>query len=297
MTRRFEHGFTLALGGGGARGWAHIGVARALEERGLRPAKVVGTSMGAIIGAGIAAGISADAMEAAARRTSVLRLAGKRGRLALLDPRPLLDDLARQLGDPRIEDFPTPLGITAYDLVEGRPRLFTEGRLVDALEVSIAVPFFFPPRRDADGIWCDAGPWEGIPVSQARRWDPQLPVIGVSADIPKPSLLSSRFGAAALRAVSARLGPGTAAERLTARRYLGLLTRCWADPVVDEPPDLLIQPRLGLMNALQFGRVTRAVRIGERDAREALATLDGQPARGVEPVPEPERESREPSHA
>ena len=274
MRPRFEDGYTLALGGGGARGWAHIGVARALEERRLRPRRVVGTSMGAIIGAGIAAGRRADEMEAAARRASVYHLVGRRGRLALFDPRPLLEWLAADLGDPRIEELPTPLGVTAYDLVEGRPRLFTHGRLIDALEVSIAVPFFFPPRRDPDGVWCDAGPWEGIPVSVARAWDPELPVIGVWADIPKPAVLSSRFGAAALRAVSARLGPGTARERLTARRYLGLLTRRWADPVVDEPPDLLIRPRLGMMNALQFGRIRPAVEIGERDARQALATLD-----------------------
>jgi NTE family protein len=273
MTGRWDRGFTLALGGGGARGWAHVGVARALERRSLRPRRIVGTSMGAIIGAGIAAGRSADQMEAAARRTSVYRLVGRRGRLALFDPRPLLEHLALDLGDPRIEDLPTPLGVTAYDLVAGRPRLFTEGRLVDALEVSIAVPFFFPPRRDPDGIWCDAGPWEGIPVSQARAWDPELPVIGVWADIPKPALLSSRFGAAALRAVSARLGIGTPRERLTARRYLGLLTRRWADPVVDEPPDLLIRPRLGMMNALQFGRISPAVAIGEREASDALARL------------------------
>lgn len=286
MIRRLDRGFTLALGGGGARGWAHIGVARALGEAGLRPSRIVGTSMGAIVGAGIAAGRSAEQIEAAARRTSVFRVVGKRGRLALFDPRPLLEQLARDLGDPRIEDLPTPLGVTAYDLVEGRPRLFTEGRLVDALEISIAVPFFFPPRRDPDGIWCDAGPWEGIPVSQARAWDPGLPVVGVWADIPKPAVLSSRFGAAALRAVSARLGPGTARDRLTARRYLGLLARRWADPVVDEPPDLLIKPRLGLMNALQFGRIDRAMAIGARDAREALATLDATPDPGPEPKPE-----------
>lgn len=287
---RLDHGFTLALGGGGARGWAHIGVARALEERSLRPARVVGTSMGAIIGAGIAAGRSPAAMEEAARRTSVYRHVGKRARLALFDPRPLLERMARELDDPLIEDFPTPLGITAFDLVAGRPRLITEGRLVDALEVSIAVPFFFPPRRDPDGIWCDAGPWEAIPVTLARAWDPALPVVGVVADISKPAFLSRRFGAAALRAVSTRLGRGTARERLTARRYLGLLTQRWADPVVEEPPDLLIRPRLGLMNALQFGRIDRAVAIGERDAREALATLDH-----FEPDLEPRPEPREPS--
>jgi NTE family protein len=276
----FSRGFTLALGGGGARGWAHIGVARALEERDLTPRRIVGTSMGAIIGAGIAAGRTAREMEESARRTPVYRHVGRRGRLALFDSRPLLDRMASEIGDPRIEDLPVPLGITTYDLVSGRPRLITEGRLADALEVSIAVPFFFPPRRDIDGIWCDAGPWEGIPVSQARAWDPELPVVGVLADAPKPGFLASRFGASVLRRASSRFGVGTATDRLTARRFLGLLTQRWADPIIDEPPDLLIEPPLGRMNALQFGRIGPAIEVGERAARQALVVISEERANG-----------------
>jgi len=271
--QQFADGFTLALGGGGARGWAHVGVARALERHGMRPRRIVGTSMGAIIGAALAAGRSPDAIEADAGRAQVHRLMRRRGRLALFDPRRVLEHVARELGDPDIEDLPIPLGITAYDLVAGRPRLITSGRLVDALEVSIAVPLFFPPRRDRDGVWCDAGPWEGIPVTLARAWAPSLPVIGVLADIPKPAFLASRPGAAFLHAASSRLAVGVDSDRLTARRYLALLTNRWADPVVREPPDLLIAPRLGMMNALQFGRIAPAVAIGERDALLALASI------------------------
>jgi hypothetical protein len=135
------------------------------------------------------------------------------------------------------------------------------------------VPLFFPPRRDADGIWCDAGPWEGVPVSLARRWAPADPVIGVLVDIPKPAFLAGRLTGTLLRATSSRLGTATAAERLTARRYLGLLAARWADPVVVEPPDLLIAPRLGFTNALQFGRVVPVATIGERDARLALESI------------------------
>jgi predicted acylesterase/phospholipase RssA len=163
--------------------------------------------------------------------------------------------------------------VTAFDLVSGQPSLITTGRLVDALEVSIAVPLFFPPRRDPGGVWSDAGPWEGIPVSLARAWAPDLPVIGVYVDVPKPAFLASGVGGRLLRAASERLGPGTAHQPLTARRYLGLLTARWADPVVDQPPDLLIAPRLGRMSALAFGQLDRAVTIGEREARLALATI------------------------
>jgi predicted acylesterase/phospholipase RssA len=269
---RFGDGFTLALGGGGARGWAHLGVARALTAHGLQPSRIVGTSMGAIVGAGLAAGRSPDEIAAAARQTPLFRNV-RRGRLALFDPQPVLERIAVDLGDPRIEELPLPLGITTYDLVTGRPRLLTSGRLIDALARSIAVPLFFSPRRDAEGVWCDAGPWEGVPVSLARTWAPDVPVIGVLADIPKLGIFASPFSAALLRAASARLGVGTAADRLTARRYLALLAARWADPVVDHAPDLLIAPRLGWMSALQYGRIAEATAIGERDAGIALEAI------------------------
>jgi NTE family protein len=266
-------GFTLALGGGGARGYAHIGVAQALEAHGLLPGRIVGTSMGAVVGAGLAAGRSAADILVAARRLSVYRLVRRRARLALFDPRPLVARLSDELGNPRIEDLPLPLGITAFDLVTGRPSLLTTGHLADALEASIAVPLFFPPRADANGVWSDAGPWEGIPVSLARSWAPDEPIVGVFVDVPKPGFLSGRIGAPLLRGVSRRLGVTASGDRLSARRYLGLLTARWAEPVVSVPPYVLIAPRLGWMNALQFGHVDRAVAIGERDARLALATI------------------------
>jgi len=277
---RLSGGFTLALGGGGGRGWTHVGVARVFAERGLRPTRIVGTSMGAIIGAALAAGRTPDEIEAASRRFSLYRLVGRGARLALFDPRPLLEALARDLGDPLIEELPTPLGITTYDLVAGAPRLVTSGRLVDALEVSIAVPLFFPPRRDADGVWCDAGPWEGIPVSQARAWDPSLPVVGVLADVPKPAFLTSRVGGSILRATARRLGVGTGADALTARRYLALLAARWADPIVEEPPDILIVPNMGRTNALRFGRSVLAIAAGERETRAVLDAIGAAPRRG-----------------
>jgi NTE family protein len=268
----FRDGFTLALGGGGGRGWAHLGVARALEAYRLSPTRIVGTSMGAIIGAALAAGRTPAEIEDGGRRLSLYRHV-RRGRLSLFDPRPILDRLAADLGDPRIEDLPIPLGISTFDLVTGRPRLITTGRLIDALEKSIAVPLFFPPRRDAEGIWCDAGPWEGVPVSLARAWAPNSPVIGVVVAGTKPAFLIYGPSAAFLRATSLRLGTATPAQRLTARRYLGLLAARWTDPVVVEAPDLMIAPRLGKANALHFGHIAELAAIGERDASLALAGL------------------------
>ena len=84
-TPDFRDGFTLALGGGGGRGWAHLGVARALEAHGLPPARIVGTSMGAIIGAALAAGRTPAEIEDAGRRLSLYRNV-RRGRLVAVRP-------------------------------------------------------------------------------------------------------------------------------------------------------------------------------------------------------------------
>ena len=265
-------GFTLALGGGGARGWVHVGVARALAASGLRPGRIVGTSMGAILGAALAAGFRPEQIEAVGRRTPIYPLLTRRGRFALFDPRPVVEHMTAEIGVTRIEELPTPLGITTYDLVAGAPRLITRGRLDAALERSIAVPLFFPPCRDAAGVWCDAGPWESIPVAPSRTWAPDAPVIGVWADVPKPAFLAGRVGGTWLRLAAARLQPRNEEQRLTARRYLSLLARRWADPVHVEPPDVLIAPRLGLRSALQFDprHIPAFVAAGERAALEAL---------------------------
>ncbi|HET7686566.1 MAG TPA: patatin-like phospholipase family protein [Candidatus Limnocylindria bacterium] len=268
MTVDLERGFTLALGGGGARGWAHIGVARALEEAALTPRAIVGTSMGAVIGAGVAAGYPARHMEAVARRVPVYRLIGRRSRYALFDSRPVLEVMGRELGNPRIEELGIPMAVTAYDLVTGQTTAIREGDLVEALARSIAVPLFFAPTHDGDAVWCDAGPWEAVPVSVARALWPELPVVGVRVDAPKPSLLGSPLGSRFLRLVAARLGE--AGDVLTARRYLALLTARWADPVHEEAADLLIAPRLGLTSAWQFGRIGPMVERGARDTRLAL---------------------------
>jgi predicted acylesterase/phospholipase RssA len=264
---RADEPFTLALGGGGGRGWAHIGVARALDEAGLKPSLVVGTSMGAIVGAGLAAGFSPDAMERFARRTSVYRLVGRRARFAMFDPEPVLETLDAALGRARIEELPTALAVTAFDLVAGRPAAISSGSVVDALRRSIAVPLFFPPCRDENGVWCDAGPWEAVPVSVARNLSPD-PVIGVWADVPKPGVLATRPVATMLRAVAARAGGG--GNGLSARRYLSLLALRWADPVQYDPPDLLIRPRLGLAPAWRFGGVRQLSARGYRDAVAVL---------------------------
>jgi predicted acylesterase/phospholipase RssA len=274
-------GFSLALGGGGARGYAHIGVAAALAERGLVPGRIIGTSMGSVIGAGLAAGLGAEQMTAMAERIDPWRMAGRPARLALLDHRPLMERIVAEVGNPLIEELPIPYAAASYDLVAGRHELITSGRVADALKRSCAISVVFPPVVEGDAVWVDAGVWEPVPISLARRWAPDHPVIGVQCISAKPTWFATPPLAWSLRA-GARLFGGTApdGERLTARRYTALLADRITNPTEDARADLLIRPDLGHFSWLRFGVVEEPRRRGYEAALAALAAVDS-------PAPEP----------
>jgi predicted acylesterase/phospholipase RssA len=257
-------GFTLALGGGGARGYAHLGVAAALAERDLVPARIIGTSMGSVVGAGLAAGLSAEQMTAMAARIDPWRMARRPARLALVD------------------HLPTPYAAATYDLVSGRHELITSGPVADALARSCAISVIFPPIVEGDAVWVDAGVWEPVPISLARRWAPDAPVIGVQVISPKPGWFATPPLAWSLRA-GARLFGGTAPDgpRLTARRYTALLAERITSPIEDATADLLIKPDLGHFSWIRFGVVDEP---RERGYWAAFEALDGIARALPEPV-------------
>jgi NTE family protein len=268
-------GFTLALGGGGARGYAHIGVAAALAERDLAPARIIGTSMGSVVGAGLAAGLSAEQMTAMAARIDPWRMARRPARLAMFDHRPLMELIVAEVGNPRIEDLPTPYAAATYDLAAGRHELITSGPVADALARSCAISVIFPPIVEGDAVWVDAGVWEPVPISLARRWAPDATVLGVQVISPKPAWFATPPLAWSLRA-GARLFGGTAPDgpRLTARRYTALLADRITNPIEDARADLLIEPDLGHFSWIRFGVVDEPLRRGYEAARAALASVD-----------------------
>lgn len=275
-------GFSLALGGGGARGFAHLGVAEALAERGLVPGRIVGTSMGSLIGAGLAAGLTAERMVAMAAQFDPWRMARRPARLAMFDHRPLMEQVVAEVGDPRVEDLPIPFAAATYDLVTGRQELITSGPVSDALIRSCAISVVFAPIVDGEAIWADAGVWEVVPISLTRAWSAQ-PVVGVQVIAPKPGWFAKSPVAWSLRAGSRVLGTGTPGDRLGARRYAALLAHRITDPVVDAPADLLIVPNLRGISWVRFGNVETPRRRGYEAAQRALSAL---PA--ADPAPKPE---------
>ncbi len=176
----------LALGGGAARGFAHVGVIQVLEEAGIRPALVAGTSAGSLVAAFYASGKSgkqlqhvAETMEEAAFADWTLPLFN-RGMLRG-------DALARyvngQVGSRLIEDFPLPLGIVATDLNSGQSMLFQRGDTGTAVRASSAVPAVFQPVRISGRDYVDGGLVSPVPVRAARQMGAEL-IIAVDISSP-----------------------------------------------------------------------------------------------------------------
>ena len=270
MTIDLTAGFTLALGGGGARGYAHLGVAEALLERGLEPGLIVGTSMGAVLGAGLAAGIAPRQILRDGYRLDVWRSMRWPGWLALADHRPLIEQVCANIGDPLIEDLPIRFAAAVYDMATGRLGAVTSGRLSEALVRARAIPVVFSPVAADGGIWVDAGSWETVPVSTARALSP-APVLGVLVMPPKPAVLESGPVAWSLGLGARLLDPGREdGRRVSARRYASLIAARMAAPVVHEAPDWMIRPNLLGVTWVRFGATESPFRRGYRAAQRSL---------------------------
>ncbi|MBU0590333.1 MAG: patatin-like phospholipase family protein [Gammaproteobacteria bacterium] len=167
----------LALGGGAARGFAHVGVIQVLEEAGVRPSLVAGTSAGSLVAAMYAGGKSgaqlqqvAETMEEAAFADWTLPLFNR----GMLRGDALARYVNSQLGGRLIEDLPMPLGIVATDLHNGRSVLFQRGDTGTAVRASSAVPALFQPVRISGRDYVDGGLVSPVPVRSARAMGAEL---------------------------------------------------------------------------------------------------------------------------
>lgn len=161
----------LALGGGSARGFAHIGVLKALEQAGLRPDIIVGTSAGALIGAFAASGQPMTQIEELALRLrdgdiADFASAGKRGMLAGEALWRVVND---GLKGARIEQLRTPFAAVATDLKTGDMQLLRQGSVADAVRASCSIPGVFVPRELAGRELVDGGLVSPLPVRAARQ--------------------------------------------------------------------------------------------------------------------------------
>lgn len=171
----------IALGGGGARGFAHVGVLRRLEKEGFRIRAVAGTSAGGIVASAYAAGYTPDEIEAIFEKIDQSKLFAHGsgdgpGVLGLSGAMKVLEEF---LGDRTFTDLKIPCAMAAVDLNSAREVSLSEGRVVDAVLATIAIPGVFPPKNLGNYRLVDGGVLDPVPVSLARLLAPHLPVIAV----------------------------------------------------------------------------------------------------------------------
>jgi NTE family protein len=174
----------LALGGGAARGFAHIGVIQVLEEAGLKPQLVVGTSAGSLVAALYASGKSGNELATLAQGMdeSALTDWSFPGR-GLIKGELLAKYVRAQTGGLNIEQTRMPLGIVATDLADGQPILFQRGDIGAAVRASSAVPAVFQPVKMGGREYVDGGLVSPVPVRFAREMGAEM-VIGVDISSP-----------------------------------------------------------------------------------------------------------------
>jgi NTE family protein len=278
MTRS-RKSFALALGGGGARGIAHIPVLEALDELGLRPVAMAGTSIGALIGAAYAAGLSGKEIRRhvialAHDRAEIFRrlVATRAGTFANLfasgfGSATLVDAekfCAQFLPAPVPEDFEglqIPLTIIASDLYRRAPVAFSSGPLRPALAASIALPMLMRPVVIDDMVLVDGGATNPLPFDALRGRADVVVAVDISGgptegrrDVPSPW--------ECMLATVLVMGSAITAEKLK-----------------HGAPDLMIRPNVGLFRTLDFFQASAILRAAEpavAEIRLALQELLGE---------------------
>ena len=269
---------TLALGGGGARGVAHIGVLRVLEREGFRIRAVAGTSIGSLVGALYALGKDAAELEAIFTELDQSRLFGwplSEGP-GLLGLRGVAEILRTHLEDKTFRDLPLPCAAVAVDLTSNREIILREGSVLDAILGSIAIPGLFPPKELNQYLLIDGGTLDPVPVRAARALAPGLPVVAVSLltplDAPStpPSLLSSRHNPLAKQFSRLNI---TQAVRIfagavdIAQRQMSELR------LVIDAPEIIVRPQVDDINLLDKVDIAEIALRGERAAEAVLPEL------------------------
>ncbi len=278
--------YALVLGGGGLKGLAHIGVLAAIEEIGHRPVQIVGTSVGALIAAAWCSGLSAAELTDIARelrRRDLFRVAHRDMAMkrmlspALYRPEPMQHFVRGLLGDLTFDELDRPVLVNTVDLNSGTQVFWGAPGLrdvpvADAVLASCALPGYLPPTEIQGRYFFDGATVSNLPVEAAATGGNDL-VLAV--DVGAAGRLRAETERAGFAAIYAR------AIEIAIEKMRTTTLRHW-----QQPPLLLIQPRVEHIDLFSFSHNAELVREGHRAALELLQNPEAIPAadqRGVFP--------------
>jgi NTE family protein len=280
--KRPEPRIALALGGGAARGWAHIGVLRALDEEGIKVGMVAGTSIGALVGGCYLAG-KLDELESFARSLTMRRIAAfldfTIGGGGLLGGLRLTKRMQEHLEGLEIEDLDRPFVAVATELKTGHEVWMHSGSLITGLRASYALPGIFEPIVCNGRALVDGALVNPVPVSVCRAYEQQLVVaVNLHYDLYGRSAVIKHT--AAHQPVTYRDTQGKAeSERrhgvtsVMVEAFNIIQDRISRARLAGDPPDLSLQPRLADIGLSEFHRAGEAIDRGYQEAKTKIAEI------------------------
>lgn len=279
----------LALGGGGARGGAHIGVLAVLQELGIQIDAVAGTSAGGLIAAMVGAGWSLDQMRRFFLKTDFVAMVElDRSGSGLISLRRFEETLHAHFGDLRLEMLEPRTALMAADIRACKPVMLEHGPVVNAILATIAVPGLFPPMEWDEHLLVDGGAVDNVPTQAAYTLGAER-IIAV--DVNSRSEMGFALG---------DVGPLSRQIQRSLYWLLSLSKRKEAFEtllrssmlslrMLEEyhlsafPPDILLRPEIGDIGLFDMHRVEEAIALGERAAREVADDLKKIPSRRLFP--------------
>ena len=267
----------LALGGGAARGWAHIGVLRALDEAGIEVGMVAGTSIGALVGGCYLAG-KLDELEAFARSLTMRRIASLLdltiGGSGLFGGMRLTKRMQEHLEGLSIEDLDRPFVAVASELNTGHEVWIANGSLITALRASYALPGIFEPVRTNSRTLVDGALVNPVPVSVCRAYEEPLVVaVNLNYDLyGRSAVVKHNAGPPSSEPQRREEAPYTklGMTGVMVQSFNIIQDRISRARLAGDPPDLALHPRLSDIGLSEFHRAGEAI---ERGYEETLARL------------------------
>lgn len=268
-------GFTLVLGGGAARGLAHLGVLRALLEMNLMPRRIVGCSMGALVGAAFCSTMDIKRMEEIAfsitRRKVAELFRPFPSTSGITDGFRIVEFLNPLLGGKRAEELEIKFGAVAVDLCTGNEVFLKSGALSTLVRASISIPGIFTPLNMDGKILVDGGVIDPLPVKVARLWSDDLIIAVNVLTKVKPALEESTVEIEDCFENPKKYLRGTRGWNIfqILVQSMALLQSGLIKEILElNPPDILIEPEVEHIKLYEFYRAKEAHEAGY------VATLD-----------------------
>ncbi len=270
----------VALGGGGARGWAHVGVLKVLREAGIPIDLVVGTSMGGAIGVLWAAHGDPDVLCRLALEHDPGRLfASDRTRHAIVDSGPVSLAIERAAGHAHLEDLPVRCAVVATDIHAGRAVVLDRGPIHRAVQATIAIPGVFSPVAVDGALLVDGGIVNPVPADVALAQGADCVIaVNVCADPTRPLVRPKRSPTPLARRLAPFFLTFGLARRLAALEvWIKSTEVCVATlahaQLAHLPNTVVVRPEVGHYRSDEFDRHAECVALGEVAARRALPQI------------------------